>query len=479
MHPLVEQITAVSPLQPHFHSSEKWVVGVSGGPDSLALLHLLWQIVGAERLVVGHLNHGLRPTAAAEAEFVTKTAAAWHIPFYQQTRDVAALAREAGLSLEAAGRQARYTLLAEIAQTVEAKLVAVGHHADDQVETILLHLLRGTGLAGLRGMELVRPLPHAPDYLLLRPLLYSSRADIEAYCQAHQLQPRYDESNIDTGFRRNWLRHELLPQLLDYNPRLKRHLQQMAEVVAAELSLLDELTAAAWTTVLTEQADDWLALARPAWQSQPLALRRRLLRLAVRQFAPQAEIGFRTLEQARLLAEAEGSGTTAVLPQQILLEVGYEELVVRRDTAVMTPEMPQLVEAEPLPLPVPGQVSLANGWWVETAVLNRFDLAAIQQNPDPWTAYLDGERAGKLYLRPRQAGERMQPLGFNGRSAKLKEIMVNRKIPANLRKGWPILANDNHPLWVVGHLLDERVCVTVATRQVWQITCHPPDHAET
>jgi tRNA(Ile)-lysidine synthase TilS/MesJ len=109
MHPLVEQITAVSSLQPYFQSSEKWVVGVSGGPDSLALLHLLWQIVGAQRLVVGHLNHGLRPTAAAEAEFVAQTAAAWHIPFYQQTRDVAALAREAGLSLEAAGRQARYT----------------------------------------------------------------------------------------------------------------------------------------------------------------------------------------------------------------------------------------------------------------------------------------------------------------------------------------------------------------------------------
>jgi tRNA(Ile)-lysidine synthase len=479
MSELVKQVTAVSSLQPYFQSSEKWVVGVSGGPDSLALLHLLWQIVGAERLVVGHLNHGLRPTAAAEAEFVAQTAAAWHIPFYQQTRDVAALAREAGLSLEAAGRQARYTFLAEIAQTVEAKLVAVGHHADDQVETILLHLLRGTGLAGLRGMELVRPLPHAPDCLLLRPLLYSSRADIEAYCRDHQLQPRHDETNIDTRFQRNWLRHELLPQLVDYNPRIKRHLQQMAEIIAADLSLLDDLTTGIWPGVLAEQADDWLALDRFAWQAQPLALRRCLLRRAVQQLAPQAEIGFRALEQARLLAEPEGSGTTAVLPGGMLLEVGYKELIVRRDTAVIVPELPQLINEESLPLPVPGQVSLANGWSVETAVFDQFDLAVIQQNPDPWTAYLDGERAGKLYLRPRWPGERMQPLGLNGRSAKLKEIMVNRKIPADLRKGWPILANDNHVLWVVGHLLDERVRVTAATRLVWQITCHPPDHTET
>jgi tRNA(Ile)-lysidine synthase len=479
MHPLVEQITAVSSLQPYFQSSEKWVVGVSGGPDSLALLHLLWQIVGAERLVVGHLNHGLRPTAAAEAEFVAQTAAAWHIPFYQQTRDVAALAREAGLSLEAAGRQARYTFLAEIAQTVEAKLVAVGHHADDQVETILLHLLRGTGLAGLRGMELVRPLPHAPDYLLLRPLLYSSRADIEAYCRDHQLQPRHDETNIDTRFQRNWLRHELLPQLVDYNPRIKRHLQQMAEIVAADLSLLDDLTTGIWPGVLAGQGDDWLALDRSAWQAQPLALRRRLLRRAVQQLAPGAEIGFRTLEQARLLAEAEGSGTTAVLPENIQFEVDYERLRLRRESAVIPPRAPQLPTMNPLPLPIPGQVALANGWWVESAVIDPFDQAAIENNPDPWTVFLDGEQAGTLYLRPRRPGERMQPLGLNGRSAKLKEIMVNRKIPAALRARWPIVANDDHLLWLVGHVVDERVYVTAVTRQVWRITCHPPHYPET
>jgi tRNA(Ile)-lysidine synthase len=479
MSELVKQVTAVSSLQPYFQSSEKWVVGVSGGPDSLALLHLLWQIVGAERLVVGHLNHGLRPTAAAEAEFVAKTAAAWHIPFYQQARDVAALAREAGLSLEAAGRQARYILLAEIAQTVEAKLVAVGHHADDQVETILLHLLRGTGLAGLRGMELIRPLPYAPDCLLLRPLLYSSRSDIEAYCRDHQLQPRHDETNIDTRFQRNWLRHELLPQLVDYNPRIKRHLQQMAEIVAADLSLLDDLTTGIWPGVLAGQADDWLALDRSAWQAQPLALRRRLLRRAVQQLAPGAEISFRTLEQARLLAEAEGSGTTAVFPENIQFEVDYERLRLRRESALIPPRAPQLPTMNPLPLPIPGQVALANGWWVESAVIDPFDQAAIENNPDPWTVFLDGEQAGTLYLRPRRPGERMQPLGLNGRSAKLKEIMVNRKIPADLRERWPILANDNHLLWVVGHLLDVRVRVTAATRLVWQITCHPPDYSET
>jgi tRNA(Ile)-lysidine synthase len=479
MHPLVEQVTAVSPLQPHFQSGEKWVVGVSGGPDSLALLHILRQIVGPARLVAAHLNHNLRPNAAADAQFVAETAAAWQIPFTLQSHDVAALAREAGLSLEVAGRQARYTFLANLAHQVGTRLIAVGHHADDQVETLLLHLLRGTGFRGLRGMQPIRPLPADPDCLLLRPLLYTSRAEIEAYCHDQQLQPRHDATNRDTRFRRNWVRHELLPQLVAFNPQIKRNLQQLADMVDANMEILDDRFIDAWLAAVNDIDEDWLALDRPIWQRQPLALRRRLLRAAVRQLESQAEINFRTLEQARLLAEAEGSGTTAVLPGGMLLEVGYKELIVRRDTAVIIPELPQLSNDESLPLPVPGQVSLAYGWWLETAVLDQFDLAAIQQNRDPWTAYLDAAQAGSLCLRPRRPGERMQPLGLNGRSAKLKEIMVNRKIPAALRARWPILAHDDHALWLVGHVLDERVGVTAVTRQVWRITCHPPNHSET
>lgn len=475
MSQLVEQITAVSPLQPHFQSGEKWVVGVSGGPDSLALLHVLRQIVGPERLVAAHLDHNLRPDAAADAQFVAETAVAWQIPYTLQTYDVAALAREEGLSLEVAGRQARYTFLANLAHQVGTRLIAVGHHADDQVETLLLHLLRGTGLRGLRGMQLIRPLPADPDFLLLRPLLYTSRAEIEAYCHDQQLQPRHDATNLDTRFRRNWVRHELLPQLVTFNPQIKRNLQQLADLVDANMEILDDRFIDAWFAAVNDIDEDWLVLDRPIWRRQPLALRRRLLRAAVRQLDAQVEINFRSLEQARLLAEAKGSGTTAVLPGGMVLEVGYKELVVRRDTAVIIPELPQLANDELLPLPVPGQVSLAHGWWLETAVLNQFDLTAIQHNRDPWTVYLDAAQAESLCLRPRRPGERMQPLGLNGRSAKLKEIMINRKIPAALRARWPVVAHEDQALWLVGHVLDERVGVTAVTRQVWRITCQPPE----
>ena len=470
---LVEQITAVSPLHPYFNTNERWVVGVSGGPDSLALLHTLRQIVGPERLIVAHLNHMLRPTATAEAEFVAQTAVSWQIPHYQQSRDVAALARSEGLSLEAAGRQARYHFLLDVARQTEASLIAVGHHADDQLETILLHLLRGTGLAGLRGMEMIRPL--TPTHTLIRPLLHSRRADIIAYCQAHQLQPRHDESNQDLQFRRNWVRHQLLPQLAHVNPQIDRHLLQLAELIAADVAWLNTLTAEQWPTIVQAVTADYLILDRAMWQEQPLALRRRLLRRAAQQLAPQAELSFRALEQARLLAEADQSGKTAVLPQQIQLDVEYDRLVLRRETAVLPLHAPQLATTDPIPLPVPGYVALDNGWYVETAVISQPHLAIIEANPDPWTAYIDGAQAGQLWLRPRQPGEKMQPLGLNGRSAKLKEIMINRKIPAPQRAAWPIVATMDQPIWLMGHFIDERVRVTAVTPTVWQITCHPPE----
>jgi tRNA(Ile)-lysidine synthase len=247
----------------------------------------------------------------------------------------------------------------------------------------------------------------------------------------------------------------------------------MAAIVAAELDLLDELTAAVWQTVVTEQTADWLELDRAGWQGLALALRRRLLRRAVEQLLPGTEVGFRTLEQARQLAEAEASGLVSVLPGNLRLEVGYERLKLRRESAVLPPHAPQLTQTEPQPLPVPGRVDLAQGWWLETAVVPDPDLALIRANPDPWTAFVDGERAGPLWLRPRRPGERLQPLGLNGRWLKIKTIMINRKIAAGSRARWPLVANAAHPVWLVGHHPDERVKVTAATQLVWRIACRP------
>ncbi|HFQ92544.1 MAG TPA: tRNA lysidine(34) synthetase TilS, partial [Anaerolineae bacterium] len=271
------------PLTP---PSAKIIVGVSGGPDSLALLHLLRQLCGTDWLVVAHVQHGLRPSAPAEADFVRETAAAWNIPFVETQVDAAELARQAGMTVEEAGRHARYRFFAQTARQFGAEAVAVGHNADDQAETVLMNLLRGSGLAGLGGMRPVGRAPGAADLVLLRPLLHTSRADIEAYCAACQLQPRHDESNRDVSYFRNRIRHQLMPLLAAFNPQIKPHLGQLAQVVQADYDLLQQLFQEKQPDLLAGQGEGWLALRRSAWRKLPVSWQRLALRQAVLAIRP-------------------------------------------------------------------------------------------------------------------------------------------------------------------------------------------------
>ncbi len=449
----------------------KIIIGVSGGPDSLALLHLLRRLCGAEWLVAAHVQHGLRPSAPAEAAFVQKTAASWHIPFVETRVDVAELARQAGMTVEEAGRHARYRFFAQAARQFGAEAVAVGHNADDQAETVLMNLLRGSGLAGLGGMRPVGRVPGAAELFLLRPLLHTSRADIEAYCATHQLQPRHDESNRDISYFRNRIRHQLMPLLTAFNPQIKPHLGQLSQVVQADYDLLQQLFQEKWPDLLAGQGEGWLALRRAAWRELPVSWQRLALRQAVLAVRPsQTEIGFRSIEQARALALQDASGMQAHLPGDVTLTVGYERLFFALPDTAASVDAPQITRR--VPLPVPGRVVLTDGWVLATAVVAQPDLIAIQNNPDPWTAYVDGEAAGRLFVRPRQAGERMQPLGLDGRSAKLKDVMINRKMARELRPYWPIVANEKHAVWLVGQQIDERARVTAESRKIWQMRCY-------
>ncbi|HFD38988.1 MAG TPA: tRNA lysidine(34) synthetase TilS, partial [Anaerolineae bacterium] len=224
-------------------SGDRVVVGVSGGPDSLCLLHLLHRLQAEYDLAlhVAHLHHSLRGADAdADAAFVRQIAAAWGLPCTVEQADVPALAAEGKLAVEEAARQARYAFLRRVAIGVGARIVAVGHNADDQAETVLMHFIRGSGLAGLRGMLPRAPYPQftnpqstnsqstSPHLTLIRPLLDISRADILAYCDRHGLTPRFDRSNLDTTYFRNWLRHEALPLLARHNPNVDQVLRRTA-----------------------------------------------------------------------------------------------------------------------------------------------------------------------------------------------------------------------------------------------------------
>jgi tRNA(Ile)-lysidine synthase len=345
----------------------------------------------------------------------------------------------------------------------------VAHNADDQAETVLMHLLRGSGLRGLRGIVAVAALPTAPHLPLLRPLLTVPRAAIETYCHENDLRPRHDASNADSSYFRNRVRHHLLPLLQQDSPQLRHHLEKTAVLLAADEAYLDAQTAVAWDNLMPETGDGWLTFDLLGWHQQPLALRRRLLRHAFAQLAPPgSELGFHVLEAARHTAEQGQTGSQAELPAGVMLSVGYRRLQL---TAVVLPPIgPQLPGDDPLPLPVPGEVNLANGWRLTASSLPTAP-GNIQHNSDPWQAFVAVSASQPLSVRARQAGERMQPLGLNGRSTPLKKVMNNRKIPQTARPHWPIVATNDYPVWLVGHLVDERARVVGAETAVVHLHC--------
>ncbi len=453
----------------------RFLLGVSGGADSLALLHILHALYPRQTLIA-HLDHSLRPDSADDAEFVRETAVSHHLPFFTQRIDVAVLAQAHGWSVEEAGRNARYTFFAHIAAQEGATAVLVAHNADDQAETVLLHLLRGSGLRGLRGIAPVAPLPTAPHLTLLRPLLTVPRSDIEAYCRENGLAPRHDPSNQDTSYVRNEVRHVLLPLLQQTSPQIQQHLAQTAVLLAADEDYLQAQTAVAWNELRVETGEGWVTLNLAGWRERPLALRRRLLRHAFAQVAPSgSELGFRVLEAARRVAERGETGSQAELPAGVVLSLGYG--VVALTAVAHPPQLPQLPTADLMPLPVPGEAALANGWRLTATTIAEPDATAIFHNADPWQAFVSLPAAPSLHLRPRQAGERMQPLGLNGRSAPLKKMMNNAKIPATARPLWPLVATDAHPVWLVGHAVDERARVVAVEKTAvvrlhcWQTKC--------
>jgi tRNA(Ile)-lysidine synthase len=490
-----ETVRAYDLLRP----GERIVVGLSGGPDSLCLLHVLKRVHRSYRLRihVAHLNHGTRGEASdADAEFARMTAIAWGLPVTVEKRDVPRLAAERGLAFEEAARRVRYAFLAQVAERVGADKIAVGHNADDQAETVLMHFLRGSGLAGLRGMLPIAPLT---DYRLLepftdgetgsqsleswtslriiRPLLEVARPDIEGYCARHSLEARFDRSNLDTTYFRNRLRHELLPEMETYNPNIRERLCHTAAVVAADYDLLVRLRREAWERIVREDREDAIVFDRAAWQALPVALQRATLRQATYQLRRSLrDVTFVHVENARQIALQGETGKQATLPMGLELTVGYETLTVgEAGAAGPPPDEPLLWSDRSLPVACPGTTPLPDSTWaLEARVLKDWDMETVTATEHPWTAYLDAEAvAQSILLRPRRRGDRFRPHGMGGHSVKVSELMISVKIPQAWRDHVPLLVAGDRIVWVCGHRIAHRVAVGPETDSVAQFRFRP------
>lgn len=443
------------------------LVGVSGGPDSLCLLDALHSL--GYRVIAAHFNHRLRAEAAEDARFVEQFARRLGVPFLGGEGDVAQFAADHSISVEEAARMQRYGFLFDQAATSGAQAVAVAHTADDQVETVLMHLLRGAGLAGLKGMP-ARALPHAwsETIPLVRPLLGVWRREVSEYCQLRTLQPVIDASNLDTTFFRNRLRHEVIPYLETINPNFRQLLWRTSDVLAGDFALIERLTAEAWSFCLKDSTEGAIGLALAGLTALPLGLQRNVLRKAIAALRPGLrDAGFELVERAtdfihqptQTRQQDLGLGLRLTVEQRIIWLAAWEADLPGADF----PQAP----AQKTRLEIPGRLALGNGWLLEAepvAAVTALDEA--RANEDPYRAWIDLPEGEALTVRGRKPGDRFQPFGLGGRSRKVADFMINIKLPQRARENWPLVCAGVQIAWLPGFRLAHPFALSEASQRV-------------
>jgi len=416
------------------------LVAVSGGQDSLALLHVLCDLRAQTGIAlrVAHLDHGIRgASSAADADFVAALCAHWELPCEVGFRDVPALAAEGRVSLEQAARTARYEFLRETAAKGGCGKIAVGHTASDNAETVLLNLLRGTGLRGLRGIPAV-------NRELIRPLILVERGETAKYCAACGLQFREDRTNLDVeSSLRNRVRLQLLPLLrASYAPGVDGALVQLAAAAREELDWTEGLVEDAFGAVRLTGAD--LTLALDPLQKMPAGLRCRVLMRALEEVCGSlAGIEAAHVEALERLVMAGHTGAQASLPFEVWAQRGYNHIAMSR-----APGPAAGTSRWEVTLPVPGSALLPGGGVM---------AAHVEPSPDdvkasgPCEAFLSLEAAASgLAVRTWLEGDRMQPLGMPG-SRKLQDLFVDAKVPRQERHIIPVVVDgEGRIVWVAG-----------------------------
>jgi len=443
---------------------QKILVAVSGGPDSVCLLHLLHSLqdeLGIS-LQVAHLNHRLRGAESeADARYVSTLAEKLKVPCTVMEADVRQYRQQHRLSLEEAAREVRYSFLARVARETGAGKVATGHTLNDHLETILLHFIRGTGIQGLRGLRACQTLEFSGERLtLIRPLLEFKREETEEYCRIHSLLPRQDTSNFSFSLLRNKVRHELLPLLQKYNQGIYEVLSRTGQIMDDEIAFLESQVDRVWSQV-TSQEDTVLILVKEGLKNLPRALLRHLLRRALAsQLGTLKDIEMRHIE-GMLQAIELPPGRKISLPGGLYFEVEYKRYLLGKqiEKLIPFPEIHGIYR-----LNIPGKTVLP-GWEIEAEILLAEQIS-VTEIRDEFTACFDFAITGAdLSLRTRKKGDRFQPLGMS-QIKKVGEFMLDARIPRSWRDRIPIICSPRQIIWLVGWRVDDRARVTPQTSRV-------------
>ena len=443
------------------------MVAVSGGPDSVCLLHVLSGLADELGLTlhIGHLDHGLRGKESfGDAEYVAGLSEKLHIPVTIGHADVKAYRASSGMTLEEAAREVRYSFLSEVCRSAGAGYIVTGHTRDDNVETILLHLIRGSGTRGLVGL---RPLTtreiDGGDVTIVRPLIDITRKQTVGYCRHFALQPRTDSSNLELSPLRNRIRLQLLPMLAEYNPNISEALLRMSSSAGAELDFMDCRLGDIWDNIVTGK-DGVMTLDRAGLAGLHPALKRHLLRACLEQL-PGALKDIESVHIEDMLELLDKpAGRRIDLPRGLVFVTGYDGYLLGRAEDLDNPR-PRL-SGEYI-LNIPGTTDIP-GWKVETKVVKAMDT-----DDNPLTAHVDtGSASQLLSVRAWKNGDRFQPLGMDSEK-KLGEFMIAARIPRDLRRNIPLVVSSSGIVWLVGFRLDERFKVKPKSKRILRISFKP------
>jgi len=469
--PLARRMAEAARTRRLFSPGDRLLAAVSGGPDSVALLSLLTELSPSWKLVLWavHVNHGLRGAESEEdARFVARLCERLGVELISERVDLTGPARRrARQSLQEYAREARYAAMQRVGQACGSDKIALGHTADDQAETLLMWMLRGSGTTGLAG---IRP-SRGPQFI--RPLLDFSRADIVAYLEAQGLEFREDSSNAKLLYLRNRVRHELLPTLKRFNPAVLKVLGRQAEILREEDLCLQHSASAHLVQMACQDAEGTVVVDRAALLALPLALQRRMVRILIRQTSGMVKAPTFGAVSAVLDQVIHGRSGSAITVQGAQIARTYGHIQFRPRRASLNASLGAGPEAwgdaeKGVALPVPSTLS-----WPLTGQMIRVsfdssaaaDLSNAPTHPRSVAAFDADRFTMDLSVRSWRPGDVFQPLGMGGRRKKLQDYFADIKLPREERSRIPLIVAPEGILWVAGHRLDHRFYATTATER--------------
>ncbi len=474
---MLEKVPAILRDQCNLDSKKPIIVGVSGGPDSLCLMDVLR--AAGYRVIVAHFNHKLRSESDVEANAVEKTASRLMLPCIVGSEDVRTYAHANNLSIEEAARNLRYQFLFDQAHRLNAQAVAVAHTADDQVETVLMHFIRGAGLTGLKGMAYRTLLPTFDSEIpIIRPLLDVWREETVIYCASHSLSPNYDPSNDSFNFLRNRLRHALIPTIETYNPRFREAVWRSVQSLASDHAVLTETIEAWWKKCVIQETSDYIMLDLSFLSTRSSGLQRNLVRRAVERLIPGQETVYAVLERAVAFIADSVRVRMDLTGGLVLFREGDALYIAKPDAQLPFDRWPQMpAQQDSIELTLPGHIDISGGWRFSSENWRLPALAWEQssRNDDRFQVWLDAEGLpGKLELRVRLPGDLFEPLGMKGHSQKLSDFFINSKLPHRARDRWPLLCSGDLVIWVPGYRPAETFKLNQTSKRIIYFALTPP-----